>query len=186
VKNSTHYLFSLGIANFYGMFLINNFLFSLLIIPLSLIVSCFSWVPNIIDRYISAQFENEGVILTRNRHPLSHSPWTLLYFLPFLYLAQKSQNMLLEFIISLLALSWGSHLVLDSLNPGGLPLGTQPIFNNHPVKHYKFHWYQPKGQRNFRIARIPYNDVTLNRKLGRLGLFFFSMNIARLSLYILG
>ena len=157
----------------------------MLIIPLSLIAGCFSWAPNIIDRYISAQFENEGVILTRNRHPLSHSPWTMLYFLPFLYLAQKSQNTLLEILISLLALSWISHLLLDSMNPGGIPLGTQTIFSNHPVKHYRFHWLSSKKQRSFHIARIPYNDIPVNRKLGQIGLFFFSMNIARVSLYFI-
>ncbi len=161
------------------MFVIDGRLFSWLIIILSTILSFFSWVPNILDQYMGAQYENEGVLLTRNRHPLTHSPWTIFYFLPFLYLVQKSHIPILESIISLLAISWISHLVLDSLNPGGLPLGIQPVFRNHPVKHYRFHSTRPQETRRLRLARIPFNDPKANKNLGQFGLFIFSLNCTR-------
>ncbi len=186
MKNSTHYLFSLGLTNLYGMFCINEFRYSLMVIPLSLITSCLSWVPNIVDRYISTQFESEGVVLARNRHPLSHSPWTFLYFVPILYLVQKLDYEIIEMILVLMILSWVSHLFLDSLNPGGLPLGKKPIFSNHPVKHYNFHSGLVRKNKRLRIAKIQFNDLAANRKLGQLGLFIFSLNFARFMLSFLG
>ncbi len=178
----THYLFSLGLTNLYGMFVIDDSIYSGVVLIVSLFTSLFSWVPNIIDRNIGVEFENEGVLISRYRHPLSHSPWTMIYFLPFVYLAQILHIMMLEILISLIAISWGSHLLLDSLNPGGLPLGRQSVFSNHPVKHYKFHWTFPQNSKQFRIARIPFNDPRANKNLGNMGLFFFSLNFSRVLL----
>ena len=182
MKNNTHYLFSLGFTNLYGMLIVEEMFYSWIIMVLSTITSLFSLVPNIIDRYVNVQYENEGVLLTRNRHPLTHSPWTVFYFLPFLYLGQKSNVTILEVVITLFTISWLSHLLVDSLNPGGLPLGKLSVFSNHPVKHYKFHWTLPRNTKRIRIGRIPFNDPRANKNLGYLGLFFFSLNCARMFL----
>lgn len=182
MKNSTHYLFSLGLTNLFGMFVIDELFYSWMTLILSIITSCFSLVPNIIDKYVNIHYENEGVIIGRNRHPLTHSPWTLFYFLPLVYLAQKSHFSIFEAIIVLLTISWLSHLILDSLNPGGLPLGKQSVFGNHPVKHYKFNWTLPKKTKRLRIARIPFNDPRANKNLGYMGLFIFSLNCTRICL----
>jgi len=182
MKNRTHYLFSLGLTSGYVMFIVDGGFYAWLIMLLSLLTNFFSIAPNFIDQYLGAQFKNEGVILTRNRHPLTHSPWTVLYYLPLLYLAQKSQFSILNMIISLFIISWSSHLFLDSLNPGGLPLGRQSIFSNHPIKHYKFHLSYPQRTRRLCLARIPFNDPRVNQKLERSGLFLFSLNCASLFL----
>ncbi|MHA1978271.1 MAG: hypothetical protein ACW98I_15300 [Candidatus Hodarchaeales archaeon] len=166
------------------MFVIDESFYSWMILILSIITSFVGLVPNIIDRYIYVQYENEGVIIARNRHPLTHSPWTVLYFLPLLYLSQKSHVPLFEGIISLFAISWVSHLLLDSLNPGGLPLGRQPVFSNHPIKHYMFNWTFPQKTRRLSIAKIPFNDSRANKNFGYIGIFIFSLNVTRMCLLL--
>ena len=148
-----------------------------LVIGFSIICSLGSWIPNFIDQSMSVQYDN-GISAPRNRHPLTHSPWSLLYFLPLIYLAGKVRFEPLQIIFNLVIISWLSHLILDTLNPGGLPLGRQSVFTNHPVKHYKFPKNYPSKTRTLRFARIPFNDPKANRYLGYVGLFIFSLNLA--------
>jgi hypothetical protein len=179
LKLSTHYLFSLGLSSIYGVYIITEPLLSWIIILLSLGTSCFSWTPNLLDGYISIRFENEGVNIVRARHPLSHSPWTVGYFIPLFYLAEKVQIPFFQVLISLMTISWVSHLILDVLNPGGLPLGKTPVFSNHSSKHYRFHWTVPMSQKQLQFGKIPFNSVKANRRLGQFGLFIFSVNLAQ-------
>jgi hypothetical protein len=121
---------------------------------------------------------NSTTQLSRNRHPLTHSPWTILYFLPLFYLTGKLGNLPLQIIVDLMTISWVSHLILDSLNPGGIPVGSKSVFNNHPVKHYQFQSEIPNKIRKIRIARIPFNSLKANRNVSYLGLFIFCLNLA--------
>ncbi len=183
MKNSTHYLFSLGLTNLYLLSepgLDPNI--SGISIIFSLICSLMSVLPNYLDKSMSISME---VQLPRYRHPLSHSPWTIAYFLPLLYLSEVIDVRIIQIFSSLLTISWSSHLFLDLLNPGGIPIGKKPIFNNHPIKHYQFMIDNRKYKR-IRLARIPFNDIRANRNLGYIGLFLFSLNLTTIFLKFLG
>jgi len=142
-------------------------------------------MPNFLDQHVSTKYENEGVQLPRYRHPLSHSPWTIAYFFPLLYLGEVTNIILIQIIASLMTISWLSHLILDLLNPGGIPIGKGAIFNNHPIKHYQF-TINCGNYKRLRLARIPFNDIKANRNFGYFGLFLFSLNLASVFLTFLG
>lgn len=177
MKNLTHYLFSLGLVNIIGFFFVNDLILSWIVIIFSPITSLCSLLPNYLDSNINPRFEEEGVIIKRRRHPLTHSPWSGMYFLPVLQFAAVVHNQILIILIFLLFLAWISHLMLDALNIGGLPLGKQSIYQNHPIKHYKFQWSNPQTIHRLRIAKIPYNDKKTNQRLSYLGFFLFTLNI---------
>jgi hypothetical protein len=185
VKNSTHYFFSLGLSNLY---LLNNQgndpIISRISVVLSLFCSIVSILPNFLDQQVSIKYEYEGVQLPRYRHPLSHSPWTVFYFFPLLYLGEVTGVIFIQIVAVLLVISWLSHLFLDLLNPGGIPIGKGAIFNNHPLKHYQF-MLTSRKHRRLRLARIPFNDVKANRNFGYIGLFLFSLNLATIFLTFL-
>ena len=186
MKKSTHYLFSLGLTNLYGFLAIHDLFYSWIVIIFSIFCGFWSITPNFLDHRMIVKSDNM-VLIDRNRHPLTHSPWTTLYFLPFSYLAGKLSLIALQIIIDLLIISWVSHLILDSLNPGGLPLGRKSVFSNHPVKHYQYKNDNPNKIRSLRLARIPFNDQKANHNLSYVGLFLFSLNLTSNVIYsILG
>lgn len=181
MKNLTHYLFSLGLTNLYLLVTIPDPIISRISIILSLFCSFVSLLPNLLDQQVSIKYEYEGVKLPRYRHPLSHSPLTIIYFLPFMYLGEVTDVLFIQILASLMTISWFSHLFLDMLNPGGIPIGKGAIFNNHPIKHYQF-LINSKKYKRLRLARIPFNDLKANRNIGYVGLFLFSMNLATIFL----
>lgn len=179
MKNSTHYLFAVGILNLYTFILIKDPLLAWLFLFLSFPLSGISLIPNLLDSYTTANLKYEGVQLKhRARHPLTHSPWTLGYFLPFYYIIEMFSDPILLITVFVLVLGWFSHLFLDVLNPEGIPLGKEPIFLPHPVKHYS--WRKPTNTRTFRLARIPFNDLKRNTMFSRFGLFLLALNMADL------
>ena len=188
MKNSTHYFFALGLINLYSLVLIQEEVQSWFCFGLSFILAGISIVPNLLDNYAGANFQYEGVQLVKHRfsrryrHPLFHSPWTIGYFLPFLYISGKSSNPYFIIIIFSLEISWVSHIFLDSLNPEGIPLGREPIFSNHISKHYQWSSYRLKEVRSFRIAQIPFDSLKANKMVSRLGLFLLAWNLAYLIL----
>ena len=177
LRKNTHYFFSLGLSNLYGLFVINDLIYSWFLIIISIVTSFISWIPNFLDHYMVVEGNNTS-LLSRNRHPLTHSPLTTLYFLPLLYLTGKLGNLPLQIIADLITISWVSHFLLDSLNPGGIPIGRKSVFSNHSVKHYQFQSDIPRKNRRIRIAKIPFNSLKANRNLSYMGLFIFSLNIA--------
>ena len=183
MKTSTHYSFSLGLTNLF-LLLEQRFDPSLLGLSVifSLICSFMSVLPNYMDKRVSI---SAGAKLQRNRHPLTHSPWTVLYFLPFLYLSEVVDAAIIQIIVSLSTISWCSHLLLDLLNPGGIPIGKKPVFNNHPIKHYHLRINNKKYKR-IQLACIPFNDIRVNRNLSYIGLFLFSMNLTTTFFAVLG
>ncbi|MFX1506075.1 MAG: hypothetical protein ACFFDC_08165 [Promethearchaeota archaeon] len=182
MKNSTHYLFAVGFLNLFTLVLIKDPELAWLFLGLSFPLGSFSLVPNLLDKYTVANWQYGGVQLKpRVRHPLTHSPWTLGYFLPCYYLIDSFfSNPALLMTIFTLSLAWFSHLFLDSLNPEGIPLGKQPIYLPHPVKHYS--WQKRSKTRNLRLARIPFNDLKRNTTFSRFGVFFIALNLADLLL----
>ncbi len=180
MKNSTHYLFSLGITNLYLLVEQGQDpIISRMSVVLSLLCSFVSLLPNILDQHVVV-----GVQLPRYRHPLSHSPWTIAYFFPFFYLGEVTEVLLLQILAALLTISWVSHLFLDLFNPGGIPIGRGAIFNNHPIKHYQF-MINSREYKCLGLARIPFNDIKANRNFGYIGLFLFSLNLTSLFLTFL-
>ncbi|MFX1283122.1 MAG: hypothetical protein ACFFB5_05680 [Promethearchaeota archaeon] len=185
MKNSTHYLFSVGLLNLYALYLISDPLLAWFCLGLSFPLSGISFIPNFLDSYTAASFQYEGVQFKHRaaiqyRHPLTHSPWTLGYFVPGFYIAEKTSEPVFIIIVSALFLGWCSHLFLDALNPEGIPLGKTPVYTPHPVKHYS--WRQPTKARTFRLARIPFNHFKANLVLSRIGLLFLALNVADLVL----
>ena len=179
MKNSTHYLFAVGILNLFTLLLIKDPGLAWLFLGLSFPLGIFSLIPNLLDKY-TANWQDRGTQLKlRVRHPLTHSPWTLGYFFPCYYFIDSfaSDPVLLLTIIAL-SLAWFSHIFLDSLNPEGIPLGKQPIYLPHPVKHYS--WQKHSKTRNLRLARIPFNDLKRNTTFSRFGVFFITLNLADL------
>ena len=184
MKNSTHYLFSLGLTNLYLLIKLDDPIISSISVVFSLVCSFISLLPNVLDQHVSVKYEYEGVKLPRYRHPLSHSPWTIAYFFPLLYLGEVTDSLFVQIIAALMTISWLSHLLLDLLNPGGIPIGKQAIFTNHPVKHYQFMIFN-RNYKRLRLARIPFNDIKANRNFGYIGLFLFSLNLATVFLTFL-
>ncbi len=179
MKNSTHYLFAVGLLNLYTLLFIKDPLLRWLFLSLSFPLSGVSLIPNLLDSYTAANLKYEGVQLKhRARHPLTHSPWTLGYFLPFYYIFEMLSEPILLVTVFLLVLGWFSHLFLDAFNPEGIPLGKKPIYLPHPVKHYS--WRERTNTRTLRLARIPFNDLKKNAMFSRFGLFFLTLNMADL------
>ncbi len=186
MKNSTHYFLAIGLLNLYTLIFIKDPILSWLFFGLSFPLSGISLVPNLLDIYTGANLKYEGVQLKKHRstlqyrHPLTHSPWTIGYFIPLFYIVGKIHELIPLIAVSVLCLGWFSHLFLDALTPEGIPLGRKPVFSPHPVKHYS--WQQSNDTRTLRFARIPFNNLKANTLLSRLGLFLLAMNIADLVL----
>ena len=186
MKNSTHYLFSVGLLNLFTLLFIQDQLLAWYCFGLSFPLSGISLIPNLLDSYSGANLKYEGVQLKKHRstnqyrHPLSHSPWTLSYFLPLFYITERIPNPIFLATAVAFFLGWFSHLLLDAFNPEGIPLGRKPVFSPHPVKHYS--WQQPNNARTLRFARIPFNDPKANTVLSRLGLFLLALNLSDLIL----
>jgi hypothetical protein len=61
-------------------------------------------------------------------------------------------------------LVWGSHLLLDALNPSGLPTGRKSVYAPRPLRHYAWKELRP-NVRSWRLAHIRYDDEKWNRVL---------------------
>ena len=185
MKNSTHYFLAVGMYNLCTLIFITDPLLSWLSFMFSFPLSGISLVPNFLDSYTAANLKYEGVQLKHRssiqyRHPLTHSPWTLGYFVPLFYIVEIIPNPILLATFFAIISGWFSHLFLDTLNPEGIPLGRKPVYTLHPVKHYS--WRQPTNTRTLRLARIPFNSLKANMVFSRIGLFLLAMNIADLVL----
>jgi hypothetical protein len=181
MKNSTHYLFAVGILNLFTFLLIEDPDLAWLFLGLSFPLGSFSLIPNLLDKYTVNWHYRGAQLKSRVRHPLTHSPWTLGYFFPCYYLINSFLSDPVPLLtIFTLSLAWVSHLFLDSLNPEGIPLGKQPIYLHHPVKHYS--WQKRSKTRNLRLARIPFNDLKRNTTFSRFGVFLIALNLADLLL----
>ncbi len=185
MKNNTHFFLTVGVLNLYTLIFITDPFLSWFSLLLSFPLSCFSLVPNFLDSYTATNFKYQSVQLKNHsgiqyRHPLTHSPWTLGYFVPLYYIVEIISEPILLVSVSGIVLGWFLHLFLDTLNPEGIPLGKKPVYSPHPVKHYS--WRQPTNTRVLRLARIPFNNLKANMVLSRLGLFLLAMNITDLIL----
>ncbi len=186
MKNSTHYCFAVGLFNLFILLFIKDQSLAWFCFGMSFPVSGISLIPNLLDSYSGANLKYEGVQLKKHRstnqyrHPLSHSPWTLSYFIPLFFITERIYDPILLVTAVALTLGWFSHLLLDAFNPEGIPLGRKPVFSPHPVKHYS--WQQPNDTRTLRFARIPFNDPRANTAFSRLGLFLLAMNLSDLLL----
>ncbi len=186
MKSSTHYFFAVGLFNLYILLFIKDQLLAWFSFGLSFPLSGISLIPNLLDSYSGANLKYEGVQLKKHRstnqyrHPLSHSPWTISYFIPIFYITERIPEPILLITAVALTLGWFSHLLLDSFNPEGIPLGRKPVYSPHPVKHYS--WQQSNDTRTLRFARIPFNDPKANTAFSRLGLFLLALNLSDLVL----
>ena len=177
MKNSTHYLFAVGLLNLFTLLFIKDPILAWLFLVLSFPLGGFSVIPNLLDTYtINLQYERG--LKHRIRHPLTHSPWTLGYFFPLYYIGEMSSDPVFLIAIITLVLGWFSHLFLDTFNPEGIPLGKKPIYIPHPVKHYS--WQNRSKTRTLSLARIPFNDLKRNATFSRFGLFLIALNLADL------
>ncbi|MFX0084090.1 MAG: hypothetical protein ACFFAU_00315 [Candidatus Hodarchaeota archaeon] len=188
MKNHTHYFLALGLINLYSLLFIREMVQTWFCFSISFILAGISIVPNLLDNYAGANFQYEGVQLVKHRfsrryrHPLFHSPWTIGYFLPFVYIEGKISNPYLSIIFLCLEIGWASHIFLDSLNPEGIPIGRKPIFSNHLSKHYQWSSHRLKEVHSFRLARIPFDSLKANKTASRIGLFLLAWNLAYLIL----
>ena len=153
---------------------------------LSFPLSGISLIPNLLDSYSGANLKYEGVQLQKHRssnqyrHPLTHSPLTMGYFLPLFFISERIPEPIIKLSVFAFILGWGSHLLLDAFNPEGIPLGRKPVYSPHPVKHYS--WHQLNDTRTLRFARIPFNNSKANTAFSRLGLFLLALDLSDLIL----
>lgn len=104
-------------------------------------------LPNTLDKLMYKGF-NESRLLGNCRHPLTHHPFTGLYWMVLLfidvgYLLQGvgiivDTYYIQELLFRYLSISWFCHLFLDMLSSEGLPLWIKPIFEQDPTKNYLF------------------------------------------------
>jgi len=177
MKNSTHYIFAIGLLNLFILIFIQDPVLAWLFLVLSFPLGAFSVIPNLLDTY-TTNLQYEKGLKCRVRHPLTHSPYTLGYFFPLYYIVEMFSDPVFLIAIFTLALGWFSHLFLDTFNPEGIPLGKKPIYLPHPVKHYS--WQKRSKTRTFSLARIPFNDLKSNATFFRFGLFLIALNLADL------
>lgn len=185
MKNCTHYSLALGLANLYTLIFITDPLFAWITFVLSFPLGVISFFPNFLDSYSTPNLRYQWEQLKHRpfiqyRHPLTHSPWTLGYFFPFYYITERMAEPLLVIFVFIAGLCWFSHLLLDSLNPEGIPLGKKAVYSLHPVKHYS--WRQTTEARALSFARIPFNDPKMNTAVSRLGILLLTMNVSDLVL----
>ncbi len=168
-------------------FNITNWLLLLILVP---VWAGIALLPDKLDIW-SCKGLKEGKMF-HCRHPYTHHPVTLSYaFVPLLipvveyskivqiigfFLQINNHDSLnipprLIIYISLhIFFVWGSHLLLDALNPAGIPLGTKSIFAPRPLRHYLWSELRP-NVRSWRLARIHYDNITANNVLSFIGLF---------------
>lgn len=184
MKNQTHYLFSLGLIHFYILISISDPNLSWLLSFSSIPIAGISLFPNLLDCIPGTTTMHQGVQLEKHRfsrryrHALTHSPWTMAYFLPFISLVKFFQNSFYQAALIGSILSWFSHLALDVFNSDGIPLGWSSIYSNHPVKHYA--WPKANNQRILRFARVTFDHPKVNSRVMNIGVFLFSLNLADL------
>jgi len=183
MKNQTHFIFAVALMNTFLSSFIYDILELWFYLLLSFPLGFLSLLPNYLDMNLgySPKFErinlNQRFILTQYRHPLSHSPLTILYFLPLIYISEGTNI----YVLSWLALiSWSSHLILDSFSTPGIPLGKKSIYSNHPVKHYI--WKEPSNGRYFSLTKWIKNENKTNSLFFKVGLFLIILNFASLIL----
>lgn len=182
MKTRTHYLVAVGALHGFIVWQMGSigvetaWMYSIWSFGLALL----ALLPNYIDRIVGPSWTHNGVLLGRYRHPLSHSPWTLGYFIPLTYLADVFHVPHFSFLVLGAGISWASHLLLDAWNPEGIPLGTQATITNHPVRHYR--WTQNNDVRKLRIGRVAFNDLEANIRLSRMGILGIMTNLILLVL----
>ncbi|WP_455463238.1 hypothetical protein [Candidatus Hodarchaeum mangrovi] len=186
MKNQTHLTFAVALMNIFLSTFIHDTIELWFYFLLSYPLGFLSLVPNYLDMNLgfSPKFErinlSQRFTLTQYRHPLSHSPLTVLYFLPLIYITEGSD---FSVLIWLALISWISHLILDAFSAPGIPLGKTSIFSNHPVKHYV--WKEFSNGRYFSLSKWNKNENRTNSFFFRGGLFLIALNLSSLILITL-
>ncbi|MFQ5976540.1 MAG: hypothetical protein ACE5OZ_00235 [Candidatus Heimdallarchaeota archaeon] len=147
----------------------------------------FANFPDEFDRLSCAGLE-EGPI-DHCRHPLTHHPLTIGYWLVPLLIPASQYTKLLQLAVFFLPpdnrpeissgfvfytgmhlmMIWGSHLFLDALNPSGLPTGRKSVYAPRPLRHYAWKELRP-NVRSWRMAYIRFDDEKWNQILSVAGL----------------
>lgn len=118
-------------------------------------------LPDILDKY-PCQLQGQVNCTHHCRHPLTHAPWTLLYFIAIAILLPADEE--ISFILLQITASWFSHLLLDTLNPTGIPLFLKPALENADAKHYSLKRINLKTKRLV-FGNINYNNFRWNNTL---------------------
>jgi len=178
LKELTHVLFAMGLLNLAILLFVQNPSQAWILTLCSPLLSIISVVPNKLDSLLGFGDFNSipDRTITKYRYPLSHSPYTLGYFLPLLYIAEYLNIPIFEKLVVLTIISWMSHLALDALTDNGIPLGKSAVIQNHPMKHY--HWIQTSRTHKLKLDYLKgVNPEKINRKFSRIGVFLLSVNI---------
>ncbi|MFW9779247.1 MAG: hypothetical protein ACFFE8_10370 [Candidatus Heimdallarchaeota archaeon] len=189
MKSLTHYLFALGLIHlliFYFVVRAEQMQLAWGFSLLAFAVACLSLLPNWLDRRVGARWDHNGVLLRRYRHPLTHSPWTGIYFFPLWYIDQIIESPLVNFLFVGSLVGWYSHLLLDAFNKEGIPLGTKSTITNHPIRHYR--WVEIRTVRKLRLGYTSFNDLAQNEKISRIGIggAIFNLTLLVLTTFLSG
>lgn len=173
MKQRTHYAFAMGVSALITQTFIQEPLEVLLWLCLTPLFAYVSLLPDYLDKYPCSTIRL-GIFLNHCRHHSTHHPLTVLYFTPLLFLPE-SFIFLTDPLFLQVSTAWGSHLLLDALNPSGIPVGRQSVFNDHPSKHYAWKQYNREARR-WRIAKINYDSPRANKSLSLTGWGFFLLS----------
>ncbi|MHA1975102.1 MAG: metal-dependent hydrolase [Candidatus Hodarchaeales archaeon] len=178
MKDSTHVLFALGLLNLLVLLFVPDPTQAWLLTISTPVLSVISILPNKLDQVLGSSLDRyiADRSITKYRHPFSHSPYTLGYFLPLIYLAGSLSIGILERFVMLVVMSWFSHLLLDAFTENGIPLGKKPVIQNNPKKHY--HWIQNSKARVLKFSSLKGVGLEkINTRISKCGIFLVSINV---------
>lgn len=135
----------------------------LLIAPLFGVIAI---LPDILDQY-PCRMQGQINCTHHCRHPLTHAPWTVFYFIAIAVLLPAEE--LISFLLLQITAAWMSHLILDSLNPTGIPMFLKPALENADAKHYSLKKINLKTKRLV-LGNVNYNNFRWNNTLAMLSL----------------
>ena len=167
MKNSTHYYFAVAVM-LGDILLINplSVLEKLLIIPYVILGGTLAFLPNKLEKWLCID-QVTAICTDRCRHPLTHHPAIVVVLLWIFSIIPiiPSYMRIYRLLTRLVLLAHSSHLLLDMINPEGLPLGFTPtLFFQDRMKNYAFN-DATKSRKRLCIFHISRDSSNINHKL---------------------
>jgi hypothetical protein len=157
----THYFVGLGVSAALTVLLVRAEYWALGWVLVAVPMGLVALLPDILDEF-PCSCTTPGVRLKHCRHPTTHHPMTALYALPLFLLGVLPGLDFLAFFLTIqVAVVWESHILIDMLNPSGVPIGFRAVFANVPSRDYLWKQYDQRA-RTLRIGKLHYDDPLAN------------------------
>ena len=172
MKMRTHYFTGIAVSSVLTLFFVQVELWGLIWVISAPILGIIALLPDYLDQF-PCSCSTLNVPLRHCRHPSTHHPLTFLYFIPVLLLSIiPGVEYLSIFLTIQCCCIWESHIIVDMLNPSGIPIGFRAVFSNSPSRDYLWKQYDSKAK-TIRIGKIHYNNNLANSliTLGSIGMW---------------